>query len=234
MAAPWLVRMRWLDLLFAHWPFDPGVLRPLVPADPDFAIETYDGRGWLGVVPFVMADVAPRGIPAIPRLSRFPELNVRTYVTYRGEPGVWFLSLEAASRGTVVGGRAIFHVPYHHAAMAAAHDGDAVAYRSLRIAGGRPFAEFRASYQPIGPVARAAPGSFDAWSTDRPRLFAIDRRGRVWRTEVRHEPWPLQPAEATIDAHGLLATHGLVQPKGPPVVRYAARIDVRGWLPVRA
>jgi hypothetical protein len=109
MAAPWLVRMRWLDLLFAHWPFDPGVLRPLVPADPDFAIETYDGRGWLGVVPFVMADVAPRGIPAIPRLSRFPELNVRTYVTYRGEPGVWFLSLEAASRGD--GRRRPGHLP---------------------------------------------------------------------------------------------------------------------------
>ena len=234
MTAPWVVRMRWLDLLVAHWPFDPAVLRPLIPADPEFAIESFDGRGWLGVVPFTMADVAPRGVPAIPRLSRFPELNVRTYVTYRGEPGVWFLSLESASRPTVLGGRAVFHVPYHDADMAARQHGGEVTYRSRRRGRGGPPAAFHATYRPTGPVARAAPGSFDAWSTDRPRLFATDGSGRVWRTEVRHEPWPLQPAEATIDAGGLLDALGLVLPEEAPVLRFSARVDVHGWLPVRA
>ena len=226
--------MRWLDLLFAHWPFDPVVLRPLIRADPDFAIETFDGRGWVGVVPFTMADVAPRGVPAIPRLSRFPELNVRTVRDLPREPGVWFLSLEAASRPTVIGGRALFHVPYHHADMAASQHGEVVTYRSRRTGRGEPPAEFHATYGAAGPIALAATGSFDAWSTDRPRLFATDGAGRVWRTEVRHEPWPLQPAEATIDATGLLAAHGLVLPEEPPVLRFSARVDVRGWLPVRA
>ena len=74
--SPWVMRMRWVDLLFAHWPFEPGALRPLVP--PQLELETFDGKAWLGVVPFVMEDVAPRGLPAVPRFSRFPELNVRT------------------------------------------------------------------------------------------------------------------------------------------------------------
>ena len=89
------------DLLFAHWPLDPAVLRPLVPAALE--LDTIDGRAWLGIVPFRMEDVAPRGLPAIPGLSVFPELNVRTYVAYRGSPGVWFLSLDADSWPTVVG-----------------------------------------------------------------------------------------------------------------------------------
>ena len=84
---PWVMRMRWTDLLFAHWPMDPAVLAPLVP--PELTVDTFDGRAWLGIVPFRMEDVAPRGLPAVPRLSVFPELNVRTYVTHRGLPGVW-------------------------------------------------------------------------------------------------------------------------------------------------
>ena len=234
MSRPWLLRMRWLDLLFAHWPVDPEAIARLLPVVPGLEPELFDGRAWLGVVPFVMTDVSARGVPAIPRLSTFPEVNVRTYVRYHDLTGVWFLSLDAASRPTVVGGRAVFHVPYHHAAMAARHHDGAVEYGSRRTKRGSPVARFRATYRPTAPVMAAAPGSFDAWSTDRPRLFAADSRGSIWRTEIRHDPWPLQPAEATIDARELVASNGLELPDEPPVLRYSARLDVHGWLPVRA
>ncbi|MEO5885091.1 MAG: DUF2071 domain-containing protein, partial [Candidatus Limnocylindrales bacterium] len=82
---PWVMRMRWTDLLFAHWPMDPTVLQPRIPDGLD--LDLYNGRAWLGIVPFRMEDVAPRGVPPIPRLSVFPELNVRTYVTQDGVPG---------------------------------------------------------------------------------------------------------------------------------------------------
>jgi uncharacterized protein len=224
--------MRWLDLLFAHWSVDPATLRPLIPGA--FEIEPFEDRAWLGVVSFVMADVAPRGVPALPRFSRFPEVNVRTYVTYRGQPGVWFLSLDAASRLTVAGGRRLFHVPYHHADMASRHQADTVIYRSRRTGMNEPPAEFAATYRPLGPVTPPEPGSVDAWATDRPRLFAVDRHGAVWRTEIRHPPWPLQPAEATIDATPIVAALGITLPPTPPILAFSARLDVRAWPPVRA
>ena len=109
------MRQRWEDLLFAHWPVQSAELRRLVPSELE--IESFDGTSWVGVVPFRMADVAPRGCPAIPGLSRFPELNLRLYVRHRDRPGVWFLSLDAASRLAVRTARRFFALPYEHARM---------------------------------------------------------------------------------------------------------------------
>jgi uncharacterized protein len=233
MAAPWLLRMRWLDLLFAHWSFEPHLVRRFLPGDPALELDLFDGRAWIGVVPFTMTDVSARGVPAIPVFSTFPELNVRTYVTYRGSPGIWFLSLDARSRPTVLGGRAVFHLPYHHADMTARRTGDAIDYRSRRTRATAP-AAFEGTYRPTGPVTIPPAASFDRWATQRLRLFAADRRGRVWRTEIEHAPWPLQPAEATLDARSLLASHGLIEPDVDPILHFAGRLDVRGWPPVRA
>jgi hypothetical protein len=97
--------MRWLDLLFAHWPVDPDALAAKLPAGLD--LDLRDGQAWLGIVPFTMADVAPRGVPALGRFSQFPEINVRTYVRHGDLPGIWFLSLDAASRPTVEGARRV-------------------------------------------------------------------------------------------------------------------------------
>jgi uncharacterized protein len=224
--------MRWLDLLFAHWPVDAASLADRLP--PGFELETYGGEAWLGVVPFTMADVAPRGFPAIPGISRFPELNIRTYVRHRGVPGVWFLSLDAMSWPIVLGGRAVFHVPYVHARMSSRRQSGAIVYRSTRNERRRPPTTFRASWRVTGPPSTSEAGSFDAWSTDRPRLFSVDGRGRVWRTEIAHAAWPLQPAVATIDAAALVATHGLTLPDTPPILRASTRLDVRAWLPMRA
>ena len=231
MALPWLLRMRWLDLLFAHWPIPAVDIRPLLP--PDLELDLFDGVAWLGVVPFTMTDVSVRGVPAVPRFSTFPELNVRTYVRHRGRPGVWFLSLDARSRPTVLGGRVVFHLPYHAARMSSRRRGDVVDYRSERVGAGST-ARFSARYRPTGPVMDVAPASFDSWATARMRLFSADRAGRIWRTEIDHAPWPLQPAEATIDADRLVAAHGLTLPASEPILHLAGRLDVHGWPPVPA
>ncbi|MCP4081054.1 MAG: DUF2071 domain-containing protein, partial [Planctomycetaceae bacterium] len=83
--------MEWNDLLFAHWPVSAETLAPHLPEGLE--VDTLEGQAWIGLVPFQMADVAPRFVPAIPGVSAFPEMNVRTYVTCRGKPGVWFFSL---------------------------------------------------------------------------------------------------------------------------------------------
>ena len=99
----------WHDLLFAHWPLDPDVLRVRLP--PSLPLDVFDGRAWIGVIPFHMTNVGPRGAPSLPGLSAFAELNVRTYVTLDDKPGVYFFSLDAASTLAVIGARAMFRLP---------------------------------------------------------------------------------------------------------------------------
>src|ERR1700724_1868255 len=92
---PWIMAQVWHDLLFAHWPVAPQVMRPLVPASLE--LDTFEDEAWLGIVPFRMSGVRLRGTPALPYLSAFPELNVRTYVTHGNKPVVWFFSLDATN-----------------------------------------------------------------------------------------------------------------------------------------
>src|SRR5437879_3475395 len=90
---PWVMRQTWHDLLFAPWALPPDQLRAVVP--PEFELDLFDGKAWVGVIPFHMSDVRVRATFSFPMLSAFPELNVRTYVTYKGQPGVHFFSLDA-------------------------------------------------------------------------------------------------------------------------------------------
>jgi uncharacterized protein YqjF (DUF2071 family) len=231
VTAPWLFRMRWLDLLFAHWPVDAADLAGRLP--DGLELDLFEGEAWLGIVPFTMADVAPRGVPAIPRISTFPEINVRTYVRHRGEAGVWFFSLDAASRLTVSGARSVFHLPYFRASMSSTREGATVTYRSRRTdRRGQP-ATFAARYRATGPARPAALGSFADWVTRRMRLFTVDRRGRLGWADIDHEDWPLRPAEAEIAENTMASASGIRLPDRPPHLLLADRLDVRGWPPAR-
>ena len=221
--------MRWVDLLFAHWPVPVEALRPLVPAALD--IDTFEGQAWLGVVPFRMEDVAPRFVPAPPGPGAFPELNVRTYVTRKGRGGVWFLSLDARSRLAVEAARAAFHLPYYRARMSADADAGWIEYRSERADPRGPAAIFDGRYRPTGPAALAQTGSLEAFLTDRMGLYASDADGWLSWTAIRHAPWPLQPAEAEIRTNTMAASHGIELPTTPPLLQFAKRVDVRAWWP---
>jgi uncharacterized protein YqjF (DUF2071 family) len=228
---PWVFRMRWLDLLFAHWPVLAETLRPLVP--DGLELDTYDGQAWLGIVPFQMADLAPRFLPAPPGLGAFPELNVRTYVRRGERHGVWFLSLDAGSRLAVEGARAAFHLPYFRARMSSDTEAGWVEYRSERIDARGPGARFEGRYRPAGPVALAPAGSLEAFLTDRRGLYAADGAGRLSWSAIRHPPWPLQAAEAEIRANTMAAAHGIELPSVAPLLHFAKRLDVNGWWPRR-
>ena len=150
-ARPWALAMQWHDLLFMHWPLRPAMLRPLIP--PPLQLDTFDGDAWIGVIPFHMTGVRPHGVPALPWASAFAELNVRTYVTLGGKPGVWFFSLDAASPFAVRAARLAFHLPYYDARMASIR-GDAVRYTCTRTHYGAPPADFAARYRPALSLCR--------------------------------------------------------------------------------
>lgn len=228
---PWVMRMRWLDLLFAHWPVPVETLRPHIPAGLE--VDTFEGRAWLGIVPFRMEDVAPRFLPAVPGPGAFPELNVRTYVRWRGRGAVWFLSLDAGSRLAVAGARTAFHLPYFRARMSSDTDAGWVEYRAERTDPRGPAAAFDARYRPTGEVEPAPPGSLAQFLTDRRGLYAADPAGRLAWTVIRHAPWPLQPAEAEIRVDTMAHAHGITLPDVDPVLYFAKRLDVVAWWPRR-
>jgi uncharacterized protein len=224
---PWAGHMRWVDLAFLHWRVDPDVLRPLLP--PTLELETFDGAGWLGVVPFRMADVRLRFSPAIPGMSAFPELNVRTYVRHRERFGVWFFSLDAASRLAVRAARLLYNLPYYDAAMAVRSEGERIFYESTRAHAKGPPANCVASYAPTGAVYYASPGTLDYFLVERYCLFTVSRSGQLGYLDVHHYPWPLQPAEATIEANTMAAAAGVTLPNEPARVHFAKHIEVIAW-----
>ena len=224
---PWVQAQTWSEVLFAHWPLPPEVLRPLIPEA--LALDTRDGMAWVGVVPFQMRGVRLRWTPPVPYLSRFPELNVRTYVTVGGKPGVYFFSLEAA-RGLIVAiARAWFRLPYYRARMSIERANGSIQYESDRTHSGARPARFRATYRPTSPVYRAAPGTLEHWLTERYCLYTVDQAGRPFRGEIHHPPWPLQQAEAQITENSMAQASGIALPDSRPLLHYSSGVDVIVW-----
>jgi uncharacterized protein YqjF (DUF2071 family) len=225
--APRLLCMRWRDALFAHWAVDPAVVAERLP--DGLSVATYDGDAYLGVVPFVMDDIRPRGSPV--GLS-FPELNLRTYVRPdvpdvdgAGPRGVYFFSLDAAESLGVAVARRFFELPYYRASMDVRRDGDAVTMTSRRRDGDAPPARFDATYRPTGDAFRADPGSLPAFLTENYAFYAV-AGGTVYRGDIAHDPWPLQPGAVDVRSNTLFEAGGFDRPPGDPLVHYAAGIDV--------
>jgi len=228
---PWLQGQTWLDLLFAHWSLPVEALRPAVPET--LPLDTFDGRAWLGITPFEVSGLRPRGVPPLPALSRFAETNVRTYVTIDGRPGIYFLSLDAASALAVLGARRAYRLPYFRASMAIERDaGGEIRYRTDR-ASDRATA-LRASYAPSGPVFQAAPGTIEYFLTERYCLYTLDERHRVLRADIHHPPWPLQLARAHVAHNTMTAPYGIELSPQPELLHFSARQDVVIWSPASA
>lgn len=224
----WSWRQSWCDLLFAHWPVPARELTSLVP--PALEIQEFEGSSWVGVVPFRMQGVMRRPLPDLPWISAFPELNLRLYVEADGKPGVWFLSLDATNPLAVWAARRFFHLPYRHARISVAGAGEAVSYHSVRTSGPRGI-EFAAEYEPTSEPYLAAPSTLEHWLTERYCLYARSPRGRVFRAEVHHRPWPLQRAAAAIHRNDLCRPHGIRIEGPPPLLHFSRRIDVVVWSP---
>jgi uncharacterized protein len=220
---PWIMVQIWHDLLFAHWPIPPDVVRGRVPAE--LPLDLFDGKAWIGVVPFHMSDVRPRWVPPLPGLSRFPEMNVRTYVTIDNKPGVYFFSLDATNLPAVWAARTFYYLPYFHAKMHVRVSGHEVTYTSRRNTGA---AELQMQYRPVRPVRQTQRSSLEHWLTERYCLYTV-HKGTTYRCEIHHRPWPLQNAEATIYTNTMASAAGIALPDVQPLLHFSRRQEVLIW-----
>jgi uncharacterized protein YqjF (DUF2071 family) len=226
--APWIMGQTWERLLFAHWRVPEDRLREVV--HPKIPLDTFDGSAWIGVTPFTVTGFHVRGTPPPPGVSSFHEINVRTYATIDGKPGIYFISLDAASRLAVETARRAYRIPYFEADIGVEHDDDANRIRCTheRTQKDGPAAGFAAEYEPAGAVYNAEPGSFDYWMAERYCLYTVDDDQRVLRGDIHHPPWPLQPADLKI-AHNTMGNQVGIELEGEPTAHFARRQDVVFW-----
>jgi uncharacterized protein YqjF (DUF2071 family) len=220
------MRQTWERLLFAHWRVPEEALRPVV--HPDVPIDTFDGSAWLGITPFRVSGFRLRLTPPLPGVSAFLEVNVRTYATIGGKPGIYFFSLDAASRVAVRGARRTYRVPYFLADMSRELEGERVRFRSRRTRRDGPPANLDIAYEPAGETFNAEPGTLEHFLTERYCLYTGDEEGTVLRADIDHPPWPLQRAVAEIPQNSM--TEQISVPlDGEPLLHYAARQEVVFW-----
>lgn len=228
---------RWSDLLFIHWQVPAEALAALLPRGME--LDTYDGTAWLGLVPFEMSRVRARWLPAVPGLSHFPETNLRTYVVCRGEPGVYFFSLDAANLVAVWTARRFFRLPYCWARMEVVREGNRRTYRSVR--------RERSSQRTIGPMPGiramaeppsthieanfgeslgvAQPGTLEFFLVERYLLFT-SHQGQVLRGQVHHRPYPLHRASVARCEETLSQVQGFEALPPPQHVIFSPGVDV--------
>jgi uncharacterized protein YqjF (DUF2071 family) len=224
---PWIMTQTWHDLLFLHWPVDGRMLRERVPGGLE--LDTFDGQAYVAVTPFHMTNVAPRGLPALPKLSAMPEVNVRTYVTAKGVPGIYFFSLDAGGSLAVGAARAMYLLPYFTAKMEVESRDGWIHYHSRRTRHLGAQAELRGRYRGLGAPRRPAPGSLEYFLTERYCLYTFDDAFHLHRAEIHHGPWPLSLAEAEFEIDTMAEASGIRLPAVSPLAHFAKRQDTVIW-----
>lgn len=207
-----VMRQTWSALLFLHWRYPGEEIQALLP--PGLTVDLFDGSAWVGVIPFFMRDVRPVWWPPVPGVSKFLELNIRTYVCdAEGRPGVWFFSLDASQPIAVVLARLFFKLPYFRARMRARATPATVDYWSQR--GG--FEPDHFVWQPSGEPQLAVPGSLEFFLIERYLLYSWDARpGRLFSGRVYHQPYALREVKVHEFGTQLLAPAGLSSRLAPP------------------
>jgi hypothetical protein len=209
----------WNGLAFVHWDYDPDDVQRLLPEGLE--VDTYGGRAWVGLVPFVLR-VRHRRTPFVPWACTFPETNVRTYVVGPdGRPGIWFFSLDASRLGAVVVARSAWKLPYMWARMRVRRTAGTWSFESVRRWPGRG----ARSSVVLRPTERCEADGLASFLTARFVLWSRWRSGFA-ATVADHDPWQLRHAHVVEADPGLLVAAGLPVPCGTPLAQVADDLPV--------
>lgn len=215
----------WRDLLFVHWEVPLSLLRPLVP--PALSIDTFEGRAFLGLVPFTMRGIRLSYLPPVPGTTAFHETNLRTYVHRRGrDPGVWFFSLDAANALAVKVARAFFHLPYFKARMRMSVQNTSIEYASERMWPEPVPASIEARWTIGEALGPSVPGTLQHFFLERYILYAKAPNGALHLGRIHHAPYPARAARLDHLRESLSAAAGLGPLRDPMSILFSPGVDV--------
>jgi uncharacterized protein len=214
-----LMFQNWCRISFLHWPpCTPSLLQARLPAG--LLIDTFQQTAWVGLTPFHLMGLRPPFLPEIPRLSNFPEMNLRTYVRGPAGPGIWFFSLDAAAAAAVLGARLTYGLPYYWSSMSVrATDSSRMHYTSTRAGAAADISV------DVG-EALAQPNDLALFLTERYRLYTRFF-GRLAVAPVEHEPWPLHRAALLGLKETVRQAAKLPYGDTPTLVHYSPGVHVR-------
>lgn len=218
------MKQTWQDILFAHYPIEQKLLRPLVP--DTLQLDLYNGLGWIGVVSLYVKNNRLRGLPKVPGIDQFPQLNVRTYVTLNGKPGVYFLSIDAPNILAVMLAKTFYRLPFYNADILIRYAHSEVHFKSIRR---KSDIQYNCSYYAASEFFLPKTGSFDEWIAERYSLYSLGKSGQIFRCDILHEPWSLKHAEAEFGNNTLLSNQGIRIESQQPILHFAKKKDVRLW-----
>jgi uncharacterized protein YqjF (DUF2071 family) len=212
----WQYYQEWNDALFLHWQVEEKLLRALVPAALD--IDLLDGHPWVSLVAFTMEKIRPRLLPPFPPISNFHEINIRTYVRYRGKTGVYFLSIEGGKALSCRIAKALSELPYRYSTITRAP--------GLYTASNDQFGDrFSARFQVFQSLAKKTP--HDLWVTERYALFQ-DTPTAINAFDIHHLEWPVYDLaldQVVVD----YPRFGSLFRGTPDICRYSPGVQVIAW-----
>ncbi|MDP6869588.1 MAG: DUF2071 domain-containing protein [Candidatus Poseidoniaceae archaeon] len=216
---------QWRYLSFMHWEIDPEKLANHLP--DGLELDLFDGKAYVGTIPFLMKGVRPRLLPSVYGISTFPEFNVRTYVTKNGKPGVFFLTLDAESRVTCAYAPKFYGLPYRYSKCKLEISKNQYKWNSKR-----PDDEIslQGKSVPIGPIMQAEHGTLEYFLFERYCLY-VEHKGSLKMAYTLHNPWKFQVAEAEISSNSLTESFnlGIENPLKPDYVHVSEGVHVRTW-----
>lgn len=224
------MKQGWHDLVYVHFDYPVDVVQRLLP--DGLLVDTYDDKAWVGLIPFSMRGIGIPRLPSIPYLGSFPEVNVRTYVTRNGVPGVWFFSLDINRILPTVVARTSYKLPYCFGAVSHMREGDDV-FTTVRRRWPRPSDDFTprtAMHVRIGD-AITAPDEFDVFVSARWGLYSHAGRNSLRYAPVEHPPWSLHRASIVSLDDALITAAGLPAPSTNAHVMFSPGVPVVVGLP---
>ncbi|EKN71035.1 hypothetical protein BABA_02632 [Neobacillus bataviensis LMG 21833] len=223
----WIIRQSWRNLLFLHWPIPLEKLRPHIPSS--LQIDTFNSYAWVGVILFVIEGIYPRGISSVSLTSKFPEVNVRTYVTYDGKPGIYFLSIDVENWASLRIAKRWYRLPYHSAQISFRKEGQAFHMHSIRKGNANTPISFKGKYVPVAKVYFPKEGTLDHWLTERYCLYSSNNGVNIYCGEINHRSWPLQNVETEIYHNTLFTPYQFELSDEKPIVHFSKGLDTIFW-----
>lgn len=230
-SSPWLLSQVWEDLLFMHYPMDPNVLRDYVPRELE--LDVFQNKAWITIIPFRVTKMKGRGIPSLPLLKEYLEINVRTYVKYKGIPGIYFFSLDANHPLFVIGIKTAIGLPFKHAHIVFNQMENSFRFKHHRQSDKHATEKIELTYKPGEVLFETLPGTLDYWLLERYCMYSYLGKYLI-RGDIHHDKWKVSKATATTSINTMLSFLSPDNcPKIPSFLHYSKRRRVFCYPPKR-
>ncbi|KAF2342600.1 YqjF family protein [Flavobacterium tistrianum] len=211
----WKYYQEWYHTVFFHWEVPSYLLEKYIPKE--IQIDTYAGMAWVSLVSFEIKNMRLRYLPMLPYISNFEEINIRTYVTKDGIPGIYLFSIETNKLIEVLFSKLFIGLPYEKA--------------EIKRSGNRLFSQNLKQNHlldiKIGKTSSIQKTDLDVWLTERHSLYDICN-DKICRFDIHHKEWEILDLEIRIKDIWYEAGDFIINTY-PDRIHYTEKIEVLLW-----